>query len=58
MLLKWPTANVLIQVVDTITNGRKGFTKKDFKAVIDIGVGSKRGDNSKIGKFGRGALTM
>lgn len=36
----------------------KEFTKKDFKAVIDIGVGSKRDDSSKIGKFGRGALTM
>lgn len=39
-------------------NTRKEFTKDDFKAVIDIGVGSKRGDYSKIGKFGRGALTM
>lgn len=39
-------------------NIRKEFTKKDFKAVIDIGVGSKRDDSSKIGMFGRGALTM
>lgn len=34
------------------------FREKDFKAIIDIGVGSKKKDRSKIGKFGRGALTM
>jgi hypothetical protein len=34
------------------------FTPRDFKAIIDIGIGSKRDDPSRIGKFGRGALTM
>lgn len=34
------------------------FTQKDFNGIIDIGIGSKRDDPSKIGKFGKGALTM
>jgi len=34
------------------------FTEKDFAAVIRIGVGSKRDEPSKIGRFGRGSLTM
>lgn len=34
------------------------FTEKDFSAVIKIGIGSKRDEPSKIGRFGRGSLTM
>ncbi|KAF8247792.1 hypothetical protein K440DRAFT_550295 [Wilcoxina mikolae CBS 423.85] len=34
------------------------FTENDFEAVIRIGVGSKRDEPSKIGRFGRGSLTM
>jgi hypothetical protein len=34
------------------------FTDSDFKALIDIGMGSKAGDTSKIGKYGLGSLTM
>lgn len=40
------------------TDLRKVFAPGDFKAIVDIGVGSKRKEFSKIGKFGRGALTM
>ncbi|KAG0135098.1 hypothetical protein HOY82DRAFT_632883 [Tuber indicum] len=34
------------------------FTHEDFKSIIDVGIGSKGLDYSKIGKFGKGALTM
>ena len=34
------------------------FTNKDFRSIIDVGIGSKGQDFSKIGKFGKGALTM
>ncbi|CUS15647.1 unnamed protein product, partial [Tuber aestivum] len=34
------------------------FTDEDFKSIIDVGIGSKGLDYSKIGKFGKGALTM
>ncbi|KAG0137825.1 hypothetical protein HOY82DRAFT_644737 [Tuber indicum] len=34
------------------------FTDQDFKSIIDVGIGSKGLDYSKIGKFGKGALTM
>jgi sacsin len=34
------------------------FTDKDFKALINVGMGSKSGDSTKIGKYGLGALTM
>ena len=34
------------------------FTDSDFKALIDIGMGSKARDSSKIGKYGLGSLTM
>lgn len=34
------------------------FTDDDFRGIINIGVGSKGGSPSKIGKFGKGALTM
>ncbi|PWW74714.1 hypothetical protein C7212DRAFT_211494 [Tuber magnatum] len=34
------------------------FTDKDFKSIIDVGTGSKGVDYTKIGKFGKGALTM
>lgn len=40
------------------TDMHKDFTEDDFKGIINIGVGSKRNDPSKIGKFGKGALTM
>ena len=34
------------------------FTDKDFKALVNVGMGSKAGDSTKIGKYGLGALTM
>ncbi|KAI5778257.1 hypothetical protein EDC01DRAFT_368311 [Geopyxis carbonaria] len=34
------------------------FSEADFEAIIEIGVGSKRHDSTKLGRFGRGALTM
>ena len=34
------------------------FTDEDFRSIIDVGIGSKGQDLSKIGKFGKGALTM
>jgi hypothetical protein len=34
------------------------FTDSDFKALVDIGMGTKAGDSSKIGKYGLGSLTM
>ncbi|CUS15648.1 unnamed protein product [Tuber aestivum] len=34
------------------------FTDEDFKSIIDVGIGSKGLDYSKIGKFGEGALTI
>lgn len=34
------------------------FTEDDLKALIRIGVGSKGEDASKLGRFGRGSLTM
>lgn len=34
------------------------FSKKDFEAIKNIGIGSKREDPNSIGRFGRGALTM
>ena len=34
------------------------FTNEDFRSIIDVGIGSKGQDLSKIGKFGKGALTM
>ncbi|KAG0636271.1 hypothetical protein HOY80DRAFT_891646 [Tuber brumale] len=34
------------------------FTDGDFKSIIDVGIGSKGLDHAKIGKFGKGALTM
>jgi len=34
------------------------FTDKDFRSIIDVGIGSKGQDFSKIGKLRNGALTM
>lgn len=34
------------------------FSEADYKAFINIGRGSKAKDSSKIGKYGRGSLTM
>ena len=34
------------------------FSDSDFKALVNVGMGSKSEDSSKIGKYGLGALTM
>lgn len=34
------------------------FRESDFEALVSIGMGSKSGDSSKIGKHGFGSLTM
>lgn len=34
------------------------FSENDFKGITEIGVGTKKDDPSKIGRFGKGALTM
>ena len=34
------------------------FSDSDFKALVNVGMGSKSEDTSKIGKYGLGALTM
>jgi sacsin len=34
------------------------FSDSDFKALVNIGMGSKSEDTSKIGKYGLGSLTM
>lgn len=34
------------------------FSESDFQGITEIGVGTKQDDPSKIGKFGKGALTM
>lgn len=34
------------------------FTEKDLRSLIRVGVGSKGEDASKLGRFGRGSLTM
>jgi len=49
---------MFVQILKHNTNSYLVFTDKDFRSIIDVGIGSKRGDFSKIGKFGKGALTM
>jgi len=34
------------------------FSEADFKALVQVGMGNKSKDNSKIGNYGLGALTM
>ena len=34
------------------------FSDSDFKALVNVGMGSKSEDSSKIGKYGLGSLTM
>lgn len=34
------------------------FTDSDFEALVNVGMGSKAEDSSKIGKYGLGSLTM
>ena len=34
------------------------FTESDFQALVNVGMGSKSDDTSKIGKYGLGSLTM
>ncbi|CUS15651.1 unnamed protein product [Tuber aestivum] len=47
-----------VQTLKQNADGYLVFTDKDFKSIIDIGIGSKGLDYSKIGKFGKGALTI
>ena len=49
---------ISVQILKHNTDSYLVFTDKDFKSIIDVGIGSKSQDLSKIGKFGKGALTM
>lgn len=49
---------VLFQGPSLLSYNNGVFTEDDLKALIRIGVGSKREDASKLGRFGRGSLTM
>jgi len=49
---------MFVQMLKHNANSYLVFTDEDFKSIIDVGIGSKGQDLTKIGKFGKGALTM
>jgi len=54
----FPNGLTFVQTLKHNTDNYLVFTNEDFRSIIDVGIGSKRHDFSKIGKFGKGALTM
>ena len=61
---KFPTINLLCEALGewqtpAVYFYNDGvFTDPDFNALVTVGMGSKSGDSSKIGKYGLGSLTM
>ncbi|CUS15650.1 unnamed protein product [Tuber aestivum] len=61
---EYPTEKLITQELETVQGkalfcyNDGVFTDKDFKSIIDVGIGSKGLDRTKIGKFGKGALTI